>query len=73
MASLDNVMTLSLLKSAKYPDTEADMGIHTFTYALLPHADALGMETIEEGIRLNQPMQLTGQAEWIRKPLRGFL
>ena len=56
---LDNVMTLSLLKSAKYPDTEADMGIHTFTYALLPHADALGMETIKEGIRLNQPMQLT--------------
>lgn len=51
----DTVMGLSLLKSPKYPDTEADMGEHTFTYALLPHTGNLGAETIEQGISLNQP------------------
>lgn len=52
----DNVMKLSLLKSAKEPDTEADMGIHRFVYALLPHkggpADG---ETIRSASRLNLP------------------
>lgn len=49
-------MKLSLLKSAKYPDTSADMGEHDFTYALLPHAGTFldGM-VIEEANRLNLP------------------
>ena len=51
----DNVMGLSLQKSAKSPDTEADMGEHFFTYALLPHAGGLGEETFTQGILLNQP------------------
>ncbi|MEM8553260.1 MAG: glycoside hydrolase family 38 C-terminal domain-containing protein [Pseudomonadota bacterium] len=34
----DNVMRLSLIKSATMPDTGADQGLHQFTYALLPHA-----------------------------------
>ena len=51
----DNVMGLSLLKSAKSPDTEADMGEHFFTYALLPHKGSLGKETVTQGILLNQP------------------
>ena len=51
----DNVMGLSLLKSAKSPDTEADMGEHFFTYALLPHEGGLGEETFTQGILLNQP------------------
>ena len=51
----DNVMGLSLLKSAKSPDTEADMGEHFFTYALLPHKGSLGKETFTQGILLNQP------------------
>lgn len=54
----DNVMTLSLLKSAKYPDAEADMGIHQFKYALLPHEGALGRKTIDEAILFNQPLRL---------------
>lgn len=32
-----NVMRLSLLRSPKAPDPECDMGIHRFTYALMPH------------------------------------
>ena len=51
----DTVMGISLLKSSKNPDTHADMGVHNFTYALLPHAGALGSETIEQAISLNQP------------------
>lgn len=34
----DNVMRLTLLKSAIRPDAEADKGFHRFTYSLLPHA-----------------------------------
>lgn len=32
-----NVMRLSLLRSPKAPDPECDMGVHKFTYALMPH------------------------------------
>lgn len=52
----DGVMGLSLLKSAKYPDYEADMGTHSFTYSLLPHAGTLVQaNTIEEADKLNLP------------------
>jgi len=34
----DNVMRLSLIKSATMPDVAADQGAHHFTYALLPHS-----------------------------------
>ncbi|HJC30826.1 MAG TPA: alpha-mannosidase [Candidatus Anaerobutyricum faecale] len=55
----DNAMKLSLLKSAKNPDTEADMGEHTFTYALYPHEGAVTEGgTIEEACRLNLPAQV---------------
>ena len=33
----DNVMRQTLLKGAIYPDPEADLGHHEFTYSLLPH------------------------------------
>jgi len=32
-----NVIRLTLLRSPKAPDPNADMGIHRFTYALMPH------------------------------------
>eukprot|EP00002_Diphylleia_rotans_P021275 TRINITY_DN4145_c0_g2_i1.p1 TRINITY_DN4145_c0_g2~~TRINITY_DN4145_c0_g2_i1.p1 ORF type:complete len:1050 (-),score=183.94 TRINITY_DN4145_c0_g2_i1:75-3224(-) len=32
-----NIMRLSLLRSSKYPDPNADMGVHTFRYSLIPH------------------------------------
>jgi alpha-mannosidase len=34
----DGVLAISLLRSPKSPDPEADMGRHEFAYALLPHA-----------------------------------
>ncbi len=55
----DGVMRLSLLKSSKYPDTEADMGTHTFTYSILPHAGGNPAEsgTVAAGVALNLPVQ----------------
>lgn len=32
-----NVMRLTLLRSPKAPDPQCDMGVHRFTYALMPH------------------------------------
>lgn len=32
-----NVMRMSLLRAPKAPDPECDMGVHRFTYVLLPH------------------------------------
>jgi alpha-mannosidase len=36
----NNVIDLNLLRSPKYPDPEADIGYHEFTYSLLPHTGA---------------------------------
>jgi alpha-mannosidase len=33
----NNVIDINLLRSPKYPDPEADLGYHEFTYSLLPH------------------------------------
>ncbi len=56
-ATQDNVMRLSLLRSPKDPDPEADMGHHTFRYALLPHVgDFRDAGVIEEGYRFNVPL-----------------
>jgi alpha-mannosidase len=34
----DGVLAVSLLRSPKSPDPEADMGVHEFAYALVPHS-----------------------------------
>ena len=55
----DAVIKLSLLKSGKHPDTEADMGEHDFTYSLLPHAGGpVEGGVIEESEIINLPLQL---------------
>ncbi|MGG6309573.1 alpha-mannosidase [Paenibacillus macerans] len=56
----DNVMRLSLLKSATYPDPQADRGEHTFTYALYPHAGHWSEGgTVQAASLLNQPVYAT--------------
>jgi len=52
----ENVMGISLLKAATYPNPEADRGMNTFTYALYPHTGAVGTDTIAEAYALNNPM-----------------
>jgi alpha-mannosidase len=52
-----NVLRLTLLRSPKWPDPDADMGHHHFHYALYPHAgtwkDAL---TVRHGYEYNYPL-----------------
>ena len=66
-----NIMKLSLLKSSKYPDPVSDMGEHTFTYSLLPHAGSVTeSNTIEESVVLNLPAEaLAGTAMNWQRPV----
>ncbi|WP_214627637.1 alpha-mannosidase [Paenibacillus agaridevorans] len=52
----DNVIRLSLIKSAVYPDPHADQGEHAFTYSLYPHrGDWVEAGTAEAAWQLNNP------------------
>ncbi|MFZ0745268.1 MAG: glycoside hydrolase family 38 C-terminal domain-containing protein [Terracidiphilus sp.] len=55
--AVGNLLRLTLLRSPKWPDPDADMGPHHFHYALYPHAgtwkDAL---TIRHGWEYNYPL-----------------
>ncbi len=51
-----DVMRLTLIKSAKVPDDQADQGEHFFIYSLLPHTgDWYAGKTVQEAWNLNQP------------------
>ncbi len=53
-----NVLRLTLLKSAVWPDADADQGVHRFTYALLPHAgDWRAGEVVRRAAELNAPLR----------------
>jgi len=52
-----STLKLTVLKCGTYPNAEADIGIHKFTYSLLPHkGDILEGEVIREAYLLNQPL-----------------
>jgi alpha-mannosidase len=51
---LGNQMRLTLLKGPQYPDKKADLGKHSFTYSLFPHAgDWRQAETARRAWELN--------------------
>lgn len=53
----DNVMRLTLIKSAIEPDAQADQGQHLFTYSLLPHrGDWRVGEVARRAYELNMPL-----------------
>ena len=53
----DNVLRITLIKTATYPDHSQDQGEHHFTYALLPHTgDFIAGRTVQEASDLNWPM-----------------
>ncbi len=61
-------LRLSLLRSPKSPDPDADMGEHEFAYALLPHAGGWREAGIvAEAARFNVPMRLTAPppVDWL--------
>ena len=55
--AVGNLLRLTLLRSPKWPDPDADMGHHHFQYALYPHAgtwkDAM---TVRHGYEYNYPL-----------------
>ncbi|MGL5650460.1 MAG: alpha-mannosidase [Paraclostridium sp.] len=54
----DNVMKLTLLKSATHPDPVQDQGEQNFTYSLLPHSgDFIDGNTVKHAYELNQPLR----------------
>ena len=54
----ENVIRLTLLKSATNPDANADQGEHWMTYSLLPHTGDWHGEVIPEAYDLNDPLIL---------------
>jgi alpha-mannosidase len=54
----DNVMRLTLLKSATSPDPDADQGEHLMTYSLLPHPGDWRQEVVPSAYDLNDPLIL---------------
>lgn len=61
----NNVMRLSLIKSAIYPDPHADQGEHIFTYSLYPHkGDWKEGNTVKEAWFINNPLKsIAGQLQ----------
>jgi alpha-mannosidase len=54
----DNVIRLTLLRGPTDPDPVADLGEHSFTYSLLPHAGPWDERTIAEAYAINDPLIL---------------
>lgn len=56
-SAYENVLKLTLLKAATYPNPEADREVHHFTYSIYPHeGDFRVGKTVKEGYLLNMPM-----------------
>ncbi|PSB31170.1 alpha-mannosidase [Chlorogloea sp. CCALA 695] len=57
--SKPNQLNLTLLRSASWPDPEADQGHHEFTYAIYPHSgNWQTAQTVRHGYELNVPFQV---------------
>lgn len=54
-----NQLRLTLLRSPNWPNSEADKGLHEFTYAIYPHqGNWEKAQTVKRGYELNIPLQL---------------
>ena len=52
----ENVLDMNLLRSPTYPDADADLGCHEFSYCLFLHKhDFVQSGVIEEALQFNQP------------------
>ncbi|KAJ2723339.1 Glycoside hydrolase, 38 vacuolar alpha mannosidase [Coemansia sp. Benny D115] len=56
-ATLENTMSLTLLRSPKSPDANCDMGNQTFRYAVYPHKGSFGeSDVVREAYQFNTPL-----------------
>lgn len=61
-SAVDNILRMSLLRSPKYPDGKADMELHEFTYALMPHKGKFQEAgVIKHAYCLNSPLTVQYQ------------
>jgi alpha-mannosidase len=60
-AVVDGVLRVTLLRSTRYPDPDADRGRHHVTVAVLPHGPGLS-DVVAEAERLNVPLRVVGPA-----------
>lgn len=57
VSNIGSKMGLSLLKSGTHPDPSADVGVHSFTYSLLPHNSRFSTKDVIRPAReLNSPL-----------------
>ena len=57
-ATAGKMMRLSLLRSPKAPDANADMGHHSIRWAIFPHKGSLGSATVKAAYAFNNPLKL---------------
>ncbi|KAI9155112.1 glycosyl hydrolase family 38 domain-containing [Paramyrothecium foliicola] len=57
-STVGNVMRLSLLRSSKAPNGNADMGRHHIRWAIMPHRGALGAQTVRTAFNFNNPLRV---------------
>lgn len=57
-ATAGKTMRLSLLRSPKAPDAEADMGKHSICWAIFPHKGSLSSATVRAAYAFNNPLRL---------------
>ncbi|KAI8324586.1 alpha-mannosidase 2C1-like protein [Martensiomyces pterosporus] len=56
-STLENTMSLTLLRAPKAPDAHCDMGHHTFRYAIYPHAGSFNESAVvQEAYQFNVPL-----------------
>lgn len=62
--SSGGTMRLTLLRSPKAPDPDADMGTHRFTYSILPYQGSFSVtEVVRPAYELNSPALVAGAGE----------
>ena len=61
---LNNIIDLNLLRAPSYPDPDADIGNHKFTYSLLPHSgNLINSDVIPQSAQLNQGVMVFPNVE----------
>lgn len=59
---VDNVIGLSLLRGATFPNPDSDMGKHKMTYSIYPHFGTLRNSDVDkQAFMLNNPLRLIGK------------
>ncbi|MDF2484360.1 MAG: alpha-mannosidase [Herbinix sp.] len=60
----DSILDLNLLRSPKYPDEDAEQGLHEFTYSLYPHeGNVVTGRVVKAAYELNMPLRIHTQRE----------